>query len=525
MSISRREFVTGSAALSALWAAKLHRLRNAEVLAPATSRTSRTPRTLRTFPFTLGVASGDPWSDSVVIWTRLAPEPLTGGGMTPEPVEVTWQVADDEKMTKVVKRGRATAKAEWAHAVHVEVDGLDADRWYWYQFRTGEHLSRVGRTRTLPKSGAPVGRLKFAFASCQNFEVGYFTAYRHLAADAPDVVFHLGDYLYETAPVKDRPRLHVSPLLMTVEDYRNRYAQYRTDPDLQAAHAAAPWIMSWDDHEVTNNYAGEFSPANDPRDAFMARRAAAYHAYYEHMPLRKSSMPHDAWAKMYRRFQYGSLASFFVLDSRQYRSDQPCNDGTKAPCDGTTDPKATMLGREQERWLVNSLGNSRAGWNVLPQQVMMASVDQFPGPEMRFSMDQWPGYAVEHTRMLEMLATGRARNPVVLTGDIHSNWVNDLKVNFRDEKSPTIATEFVGTSISSGADGTGVLSDRMKTVLSENPFVKYYNGQRGYVTCTLTPQSLRADYRVLDFVTKKDSPVKTAASFVVENGRPGAQKA
>lgn len=516
MSISRRRFVTSGVALSTLWATKL-----AGTPGPRTPHPA--PRTFSTSPFTLGVASGDPWADSVVLWTRLALDPTNGGGMPAGPVEVSWQVATDEKMSKVVKRGRQTATADWAHSVHVEVGGLDANRWYWYQFRTGDHLSPIGRTRTLPKAGATVDRLRFAFASCQHFEQGHYTAYQSLAAEDLDLVLFLGDYIYEGAGVKDRPRFHVGPELYTLADYRNRYAQYKTDPLLQAAHAHAPWILTWDDHEVANNYADLLSPKNDPRDVFLARRAAAYRAYYEHQPLRKSSIPHDAFAQMYRPFQYGALASFFVLDTRQYRSLQPCDSGTKALCDAALDGTRTMMGDAQEKWLYSSLDRSRATWNVIPQQIMMGAVDQVPGPDARYSMDQWPGYFAELSDVMGFLDRRKPANPVVLTGDIHSNWVNDLKADFRKPESATVGTELVVTSISSGGDGTD-FPNRMQNVMKENPFVKFYNGQRGYVSCTLTAKTLQADYKVVDVVTKPDGHVSTRASFTIESGRPGAQR-
>jgi alkaline phosphatase D len=474
-------------------------------------------------PFSLGVASGDPSDDGVVLWTRLAPDPLNGGGMTPSPVELRWEVADDEGMRRVVKSGRATAVAEWAHTVHVEVTGLEPQREYWYRFHAGDATSRTGRTRTLPRAKDDVNRLRFAFASCQHYETGFFTAYRYMATEGLDLIFHLGDYIYEGAGRDGQPRRHRGLELATLDDYRTRYAQYRLDPDLQAAHAAFPWIVTPDDHEVDNNYAGAISEHDDPRDAFLARRAAAYQAYYEHMPLRRRSIPAGPGIQLYRQFSYGRLASFCVLDTRQFRTDQPCGDGSKAPCPGMADPQATLLGATQEKWLFDALARSSARWNVMPQQVMMAKVDQMPGAEERFSMDQWSAYDVARTRLMEFLGTRRASNPVVLTGDIHTNWVNDLKVDFRDADAPAVATEFVGTSITSGGDGIDQ-SARMKDVLAENPFVKFQNSQRGYVSCSVTPGAWHADYQVLDQVTKPDAPRRTRASFKVRDGRPGAER-
>lgn len=516
MAVSRRQFVTSGITLSALWATHLR-------ATPVSRTLIDTPR-WDANPFALGVASGDPWADSVVLWTRLVPDaahPETM--MVTGPVNVTWQVATDEKMTRIVKKGTETAVADWAHSVHVEVTGLEPNRYYWYQFRTGDHLSPIGRTKTLPKPGAKVDQFKFAFASCQNYEQGFYTAYSSLAAEELDLVFFLGDYIYEGEPVKDRPRLHQAPELHTLSDYRTRYTQYKLDPLLQAAHANVPWILTWDDHEVANNYADWIGPKKDPRDVFLARRAAAYHAYYEHMPLRKSSMPHEADAQLYRSFQYGELASFFVLDTRQYRTATPCDEGTKALCEDALSPDKSMMGATQKAWLYKGLDQSRTAWNLIPQQVMMGAVDQVPGEQARYSMDQWPGHYGELLDVMGFLGRRKPANPVVLTGDIHSNWVNDLKADFRDPASPTVGAELVVTSISSGGDGNDS-PQRMQNVLKENAFVKFYNGQRGYVSCVMNHDTLHADYKVVDKVTVAGGTVSTKASFVVASGKPGVTK-
>jgi alkaline phosphatase D len=476
-------------------------------------------------PFSLGVASGDPSPDGVVLWTRLAPVPLEGGGMPDENVEVAWTVARDERMTQVVQRGTAVATPALGHAVHVEVGGLEPDRWYWYRFRSGGEVSRVGRTRTLPAPGAPVDQLRMAFVSCQHYETGFFTAYRHMLEDDLDLVFHLGDYIYEYEGRDGRARKHTGDEIELLGDYRNRYALYKMDPDLQAAHARFPFIVTWDDHEVDNNYAADVSEEEGfPAELFLRRRAEAYQAYFEHMPLRRAALPTGPRMQLYRQFAYGDLASFFVLDTRQYRTDQPCGDRSGPSCDGVTAADATMLGEVQERWLVDGLDRSSSRWNVLAQQVMMARVDRTPGADERISMDQWSGYEAPRRRLMEFLARRRPANPVVLTGDIHTNWVNDLKVDYADEAAPVVGTEFVGTSISSGGDGSDV-RDGTAGMRSENPWVRFFNSQRGYVRCAITQQTWTADYRVLEYVTHQGSPISTRASFVVEAGRPGAQRA
>ncbi len=472
------------------------------------------------YPFQLGVASGDPSEDGFVLWTRLAPKPVEGGGMMDDSVEVSWQVAEDEAMSRIVKKGSKTALASWAHSVHVEVEGLKSDRWYWYQFKAGGEVSPIGRSRTMPLPRSTPDRLRFAFASCQHYETGLFTAYEHMAREDLDLVVHLGDYIYEDAVIEKRVRRHNGKEIFSVDDYRNRYALYKSDPALQSAHAAAPWIVTWDDHEFDNNYANAISEAKSiKRSDFLKRRANAYKAFYEHMPLRRACLPKGPDLKLYRRLPFGTLADFHVLDTRQYRTDQPCDDNNKPPCPGTLDPKGTLMGTRQRDWLFKGLGSSKANWNVLAQQVMMARVDRTAGEGATYSMDQWPGYEMERRQVLKFLHDRKVSNPVVLTGDIHTNWANELIADFDQLDSKSVATEFVGTSISSGGDGLDAPATLPQT-LSENPFVKFHNAERGYVRCEVTPKTWRTDFRTLPFVTKPGAPVITRASFVVESGRP-----
>jgi alkaline phosphatase D len=477
-----------------------------------------------TSPFTLGVCSGDPAPDSVVLWTRLAIDPLNGGGMPQQSIEVQWQVAADDRLSRVVRSGKVMASPEWAHSVHVEVSGLEPHRWYWYRFRAGNELSPIGRTRTFPRAQAGVDRLRFAIASCQHFEAGLYTAYQHMADEDLDLVMHLGDYIYENAGRDKLVRKHVGGELMTIDDYRNRYAQYRGDVALRAAHASFPFLVVWDDHEVDNNYAGLYEENGAPIEQFAVRRAAAYKAFYEHMPLRRSSIPKGALLQLYRPFTYGTLASISMLDTRQYRTDQPCGDNVQPRCPAAGDPRATMLGAAQEKWLMDRLDRSRTGWNFLAQQIPMARLDRFAGDERRFSMDKWDGYEQSRSRLLGFLGARKPSNPVTLAGDVHNNWVNDIRQNVDDPKSPIIATEFVGTSITSTGDGSD-MSPLMKAMVSENECVRFANDQRGYVRFELRPSELRADFRVVDYVSKPDAPIRTRASFVVENGRAGAQDA
>ncbi|MEI2580808.1 alkaline phosphatase D family protein [Scytonema sp. PRP1] len=482
------------------------------------SRVNAQPK-FSAYPFSLGVASGEPYPRSVVLWTRLAPDPLNGGGMPSENVPVQWQIATDEKMTQVVRSGTSYAIPELGHSVHVVVSGLQPARWYWYQFKVGNEVSPIGRTRTAPALGQRIEQFRFAFASCQNWQDGYFAAYKHMAEEELDLVVHLGDYIYEGPAQADRIRQHNGPEPVTLEEYRNRHALYRTDTNLQAVHAGFPWAVTWDDHEVDNNWADEIpqDPELQPRDQFLARRAAAFQAYYEHMPLRPFSKPEGIDLQLYRRLTFGDLVEFNVLDTRQYRTDQPCDDGIKPRCDEAFDPAATLTGAEQEKWLFEGLDRSKARWNVLAQQVVFTQHDWTAGEESAFNVDAWDGYVAARQRILDFLNQRRPSNPIVLTGDTHSSWVSDLLADFNNPSSPVVGTEFVGTSITSGFGA----SDRIEAALPESPWVKYFNGrQRGYVVCDLTRERWRSDYRLLPqsaptgpTVPDPNAPITTAASF------------
>ncbi len=470
-------------------------------------------------PFTLGVASGEPTPDGAVIWTRLAPTPLADdgyGGMPDHTVDVEWEVADDERFTRIVQRGIAVAAPELAHSVHVELAGLRPGAEYFYRFRTGGHVSPAGRTRTAPALGSH-SPLTMCFASCSNYEQGWFTAYRHLADEHPDLVLHLGDYQYEYAAGQTGDvRRHTGGETVTLADYRRRYAQYKSDLDLQAAHAAAPWLAVFDDHELADNWAG--AVPSEPQPGFRERRAAALRAYYENMPLRRRSMPTGPDMRLYRRVRWGDLATFHMLDTRQYRDDQACGDEI-GDCAERFDPARTMTGAAQERWLLNGFARSRARWDILGQQVFFSQVDLTPGPERGVNPDAWDGYTANRDRVVAGLADSPVRNAVVLTGDIHSHWAAEVHERFDDPTSRVVATELVTTSISSGGDGSDTRDDT-SALLAENPHIRYFSGRRGYVRTRVTADEIRADFRVLPYVSRPDAPVRTGASFVIGDREP-----
>ncbi|MBD2449340.1 alkaline phosphatase [Nostoc sp. FACHB-152] len=482
------------------------------------------------YPFKLGVASGEPYPNSVVIWTRLAPEPLNGGGVPPVNVPVRWEVSDDANMRRIIARGTELALPELGHSVRVVVEGLRPDTWYWYRFYVGNEASRIGRTRTAPFGGSYLNKFTFALASCQNYQQGYFTAYKYMAQDDLNLVVHVGDYIYEGGISDTAIRPHNSLEIFTLDEYRNRHALYKLDTNLQEAHAMFPWIVTWDDHEVENNYADDISqidtepePDQD-RAIFLQRRAIAYQVYYEHMPLRPFSKPVGPDMQLYRRLSFGNLATFNVLDTRQYRTDQPCEDGTKERCAEVFNPQATILGKAQENWLYEGLSSSQTRWNILAQQVPIAQRDFTPGEGQTFSMDKWDGYLADRDRLMAFLGQRKPSNPVSLAGDVHSNWAMDLKANFDNPQSATVGSEFVCTSISSGGDGEDI-PPTVAAYLPDNPHIKFYNGQRGYVRCTLTPDLWKSDYLVMSEVTTPFGIISKRASYVVENGRPGVKQA
>jgi len=511
----RREFVGGALALGA------------GHVAPAfIRRVSAQPR-LSGPPFTLGVASGYPSPTGVVLWTRLAPSPLMpGGGMPPEVVQVEWEVATDDRMGRIVQRGLVGATPAFAHAVHVEVENLEPGRWYWYRFRAGGEVSAVGRTRTAPTANGGNERVRLAFASCQQYEQGYYTAYRHMVGDDLDLIVHLGDYIYESSWGQDHVRKHGAPEPHTLDDYRIRHALYKSDPDLRAAHAACPWLMTWDDHEVQNDYANDRSEHLDTPEWFLERRAAAYRAYYEHMPLRRSMVPFGPHMRIFARVSFGRLAQIHLLDDRQYRSPQPCAASGRGganvveDCAERLDTRLTMLGNDQESWLQAGLDRSPARWNVLAQQTLMAQLDRKPGPGQLFWTDGWDGYPAARRRLLDYLGRRKPANPIVVGGDVHSFWVTDLKSDFDDPRSPVVGTEFVGTSVTSQF---GRRQEEVEALLVKNPHVKLANGaRRGYLRVEVTPGRLRADLRTVRGVARPRAEADTLASFVVEDGRPGA---
>jgi len=503
---TRRTFIAGAAATA--------------LAAPAIIRAQGFSR----YAFSLGVAAGDPSSDGFVIWTRLAPEPLADhGGMAMTTWPVTWEVASDEGFGTIVAQGEESARPELGHSVHVEVAGLQPGRPYWYRFRAGGDRSIHGRARTLPLASSSPSALRFGVAGCQAWDDGYYTAYRHMAEEDLAFVYHYGDYIYEYRAGATRRgrdgellvavRQTVGQTLYDLAGYRQRYAQYKSDPDLQRAHAAHAFFMTYDDHEVADNWVQDIR-GDVPPEIFRTRRAAALQAWYEHMPVRRALMPRSGEVALRRSARFGDLVEMDFLDTRQFRSDQPCDDGFKPACAGVNDPAATVLGPEQEAWLNRNLARRDVRWNCLAQQIMMMSLDRrIRGePEKLLNLDSWAGYEMPRRRLLARMRG--LDNVVVLTGDEHQNFAGLLH-----DRDVPVAVEFVATSISSEGDGQDLRpgSDR---ILAENPQLKFLNSQRGYLTCDVAPDEWRTNFMVMDRVSTPGGAISKRATATVARGTP-----
>jgi alkaline phosphatase D len=520
--INRRQVIAGAASLVAAPA----------IICPAFAQGRR----WLVDPFSLGVAAGAPRPDGFVLWTRLAPDPLsanpsTPGGMTGGDIEVDYEIAADEGMRDVVRRGTAVADAAFAWSVHADITGLKPGRPYWYRFFSGDAASRAGRAMTSIPAGTPVERLRFGFVSCANYERGYFSAYRHLADENPDMVLFLGDYFYEYVEQnKPTVRTHSDGIeAATLPTYRNRYAQYRLDPDLQRLHAVSPSLVTWDDHEVSNDYAGKWSQFNDEPELFLRRRAAAYQAFYEHMPVRPIlSRPDGPVMRVYDRFTFGNLLEISMIDGRQYRSREACyappgklrgHLETDVNCPERREEGRTMLGFAQEQWLGLGLARSKTTWNVIAQDVLMAELrEKMPDGNFGYWTDDWDGYPAGRRRLLAQIAKTKVANPVVIGGDIHAFFANDLRVDFDDPNSPVVAAEFVGTSITSD----GPPHDLIAGALPDNPHVHFFESRkRGYVSVDVEAKQMTARMRAVSDVVDPKATVSTLKTFAVENGRPG----
>jgi alkaline phosphatase D len=506
----RRSFVAGLGSLAA---------------SPWLSLRARAAAPLAAEPFGLGVASGHPSPQSVVLWTRLLAadptQPLRGT------FPVAWSIAEDERLQRVVRSGEAVAEPRWAHSVHVEAGGLQPGRPYWYRFTVNGKASPVGRTLTTPASDTRVPSLRFAFASCQQYEQGYYSALRHMADEELNAVLFLGDYIYESSWGHELVRRHGTGRPTLLFEFRDRYALYKSDPDLQAAHAAHPWIVTWDDHEVANDYANDISREDRDPKQFLAIRVAAYQAYWEHMPLPNSMQPKGPSLRLYDRYRFGDLAELFVIDDRQYRAHNACHAESirsrmLTGCAERLDPGRTMLGAEQEAWFADGMKRASTRWNVIAQQTLMAQLDRGKNGKHTFWADGWDGYPAGRQKLLDTVAASPVRDTIVLGGDVHSFWATDLKRDFSRPDSATVATEFVGGSITS----EGPSDKAFQAMLPHNPHIKYAkSGINGYGVVSLEGKSANVAFRTVRSVKEAHSPIAITARFAVEAGRPGVESA
>lgn len=509
-SLSRRELLGTAAAAGAL--SMVSPL--SEALSPQQAMAAAAQLGVRydPGPFTLGVASGDPLPSSVSLWTRLAPDPLARQQKRlPLIVEVVWAMAEDRQMRRVVARGTVWAHADQAHSVHVDVHDLKPGRTYYYQFQAMGRTSRLGRTRTAPTGN--VKRVRFASANCQAFQDGYFAAFRDIAAQDLDFVVHLGDYIYEMGNDKTekgkldhRARKNKAHDFepYTVADYRVRHALYKGDPSLRAAHAAHPWFLTWDNHEVEGQYDGTESG----KKRFEDRRDAAYQAWWEHMPHRMvgdDMVPHQ---QIYRARHWGNLLDLMILDLRQYRT---------AP----ERKHSTILGARQNHWLLEEIRHARGAWECWANSIMLSRLGKKDG-DYYYEM-QWDGYPRERTSVLSQAHNLGLEDLVVISGDYHSAFVDDIHTDFDNHDSPVIGTEFLSRSISSRSGGAKWNKTNGPKMGTKNPHLQYFEGDRyGYDLYEVTAEKWATHMRMVANTRDPASPVSTLTSFHIKRGHPGA---
>ncbi|WP_405695614.1 alkaline phosphatase D family protein [Streptomyces sp. NBC_01185] len=508
--------------------------------------------------FLHGVASGDPLPDGILLWTRVTPsaDALPGSGLGAD-TPVAWEIAEDKDFSRIAARGTAVARAGSDHTVKADVRGLRPATAYWFRFSAAPGaagggqsvLSPVGRTRTAPAAGAPVAGIRFGVVSCANWEAGWFSPYRHLAARADlDAVLHLGDYIYEYAsgsyPTQDTVVRPHAPLheILTLADYRLRHATYKTDTDLQALHATHPVIAIWDDHEFANDAWSGGAENHTPgtEGAWADRVAAAKQAYFEWMPVRASTE-----GTVYRRLSFGGLAELHLLDLRSFRSEQASvGDGA------VDDPDRTVTGRAQLDWLKAGLASSDAAWKLVGTSVMISPVAfgslpahllaplaellGLPSEGLAVNVDQWDGYTDDRRELISHLRDNAVRDTVFLTGDIHMAWANDVPVKAATYPlSASAATEFVVTSVTSDnlddilrvAPGT-VSVIAATAVRAANRHVKWVDMDgHGYGVLDVTAERSQMDYYVVSDKTSRDATSSWVRSYRTRRGTQKVERA
>ena len=473
-------------------------------------------------PFTLGVASGDVTHDSVVLWTRLAPQPLAAdGGLGEDAIPVCWELFRDEDMQQLIRSGEEAAVSQLAHSVHVDIRDLEPGQVYWYRFSAGSYASENGRTKTLPAPGNRPDSIRFASVSCQNYTHGYFIAYDHIVADAPDFVLHLGDYIYETSYGETFRRHETEDMPPTLDGFRRRHALYKTDESLKRAHARLPFFSTLDNHDAVID--------TDP--ATMAARAAAYQAWYEHMPTRGYGNPGDNRFLIRRTIQAGELAQVNFPDTRQFRARQlPCS-GDRSPhgfgnyvvrCPEMLAEERSMLGEEQENWLTHNILANSAPWNVIASSSVFSPFNlDIDGKTYNFA-GSWDGYPANRDRVVDAIKRSNTGHAVILSGDMHSFWAIDgTQSRALADRFPGV--EFVSSSIS--ANWPDQMDKPITDNLERNPQIKFYEpDKRGYLLHEVTAKEWQTTARAVDNVRDEQSEVFDLARFVVDNGKPGVRR-
>ena len=525
--LTRREAVLAGAGAGAL------ALSGGLINPGAIARADRRPLA-REGVFEHGVASGFPRRRGGVLWTK-----LTGLDRTSR---VPYEVATDPGFRKVVKRGTALARRKHDWNVSADVNGLKPSTQYYYRFSTGADESMVGRFRTaLPAdSRQPV---RIGFFSCQNYRVGHFNAHAGLAAeDDLDLVLCLGDYIYEQeffpfTVREDTTGDNGDADVQKLREYRQKYRLYQSDPDLQAMHAAHPFISVWDDHEIEENHAGrnpsskadhdeETGGGRPRRIPYRQRRNNAYHAFFEAMPRKRRSGDAN---RIFGRAQLGSLVDLFALDCRQYRDPQPCDDRLAAPCPDQNTPGRKLLGNRQKRWLLDGLDNSDATWKLLGSSIMLMGFNN--APTVSFNVDGWDGYGAERREVIEHIQDRGIDNVASLVGDVHTFFAGRITETGSGENGTDTAVEYVGGSITTpSVGGTIGLPEEQFDLFAQNisnssEHIDYANFEkRGYAVLEARPDELLVDFRAVDQITERGGSVSTLARFRTPAGSPEVQR-
>ncbi len=527
-------------------------------LSPATATPEESARSRSARYFAHGVASGDPKPRRVVIWTRVTPTTAAspGSGKGPQ-VTVTWEVARDAEFRRVVRRGTAVTGPGRDHTVKVDVTGLRPATWYHYRFRLDGVPSRTGRTRTAPRGRATPRNLRFGVVSCANLQAGWFTPYRALAErDDLHAVLHLGDYLYEYAPGRygygpdniDIRSHDPAREMVSLSDYRRRHAQYKRDADLAELHARYPWIVTWDDHEVTNDQWRDGAENHQPDEGdYLRRRARAHRAYDEWMPVRMNDTAAlGDGTRLFRRLRFGRLAELSMLDLRTYRSEQVATlpGGLGSLESDISDPDRTITGRRQLQWLKTSLSRDKPLWKLVGNPVMIAPVTfadlpndlvdpvndvtgLLPEDGVPYNVDQWDGYTHDRREVFAHIRNHQVRNALFLTGDIHSGWACELPYDTSTYPvGDSAGVEFVCSSVSSNnlKDITRTPSrttSRLveETIKANNRHIKYLNfDDHGFSILDITAKRAQMDWYVIGDRAEPTTSVTWSVSYATRAG-------